>query len=369
MSVSIRATFTPALASRAAFSYRTPSASYDGMLSSGSTKAGTLAPAISPAICHASCAPASTSFSLNSRASRNAVAMSLRRLAYAIRGSWPCSTGSRASRSAAEADRGRSCARPNSARRRSYSSASRNTRRTRSTSAAREPPAKSFPVSESFRTTPTGDLTSISSIVLPARSMSTAWPLTRFPAGTASTVVTPSIRVTEMTTDAGLIPSATLKEAAMVSPLSRASRVPATAPISTRPICPAPSMRPGVTHFPVASMRAASGGTATPVPTAAILPSRIRTVALAILGPETGYTVPPVIAIVWASRNAIIGRSSPRRPASGRAGSRCGAGERGRSGRTQASRRCRPGSPVSRRRRGRPTRRPRRRSCPARASR
>src|ERR1051325_6634243 len=65
-----------------------------------------------------------------------------------------------------------------------------------------------------------------------------------------------------MTTDAGLIPSATLKEAAMVSPLTTASRVPATAPISTRPIWPAPSMRPGVTHFPVASMRVASAGTA-----------------------------------------------------------------------------------------------------------
>src|SRR6266487_4166320 len=71
------------------------------MLSSGSTSTGTPACAISPAICQPSWAPASTSLSLNSRASRSALSMSLRRLAYAISGSWPCSTGSRASRSAA----------------------------------------------------------------------------------------------------------------------------------------------------------------------------------------------------------------------------------------------------------------------------
>jgi hypothetical protein len=30
-------------------------------------------------------------------------------------------------------------------------------------------------------------------------------------------------------------------------------------------------------------------------------------VAFSILGPDTGYTVPPVMAIVWASRKAIMG--------------------------------------------------------------
>src|SRR5213592_4199158 len=73
-------------------------------------------------------------------------------------------------------------------------------------------------------------------------------------------------------------------------------------------------------------MRVASDGTTTLVPTAAILPSRISTVALAILGPDTGYTVPPVTAIVCARRTAIIGRCQPTAPA--RARSRCGAGAR-----------------------------------------
>ena len=100
---------------------------------------------------------------------------------------------------------------------------------------AREPPASSLPLSDRSATTPTGDFTSICSIVAPSRSMSTAWPLTRFPAGTASAVVMPSILVTGMRVDAGLIPSATLNAAAIVSPWIEPSRVPGTALISTRP--------------------------------------------------------------------------------------------------------------------------------------
>src|SRR5882762_11477949 len=80
-------------------------------------------------------------------------------------------------------------------------------------------------------------------------------------------------------------------------------------------------------------MRVAPAGTATLAPTAAIRPSRIRTVAFAILGPETGYTVPPVIAIVWASRKAIM--AAPRK-------SRFLADVQDRCDRTPASRRCRP---------------------------
>ncbi len=98
----------------------------------------------------------------------------------------------------------------------------------------------------------------------------------------------PSIRVTGMTVEAGLIPSATLKDAAMVSPCTLASRVPGTALISTRPSWPAPSMRPGVIHFPAASMWVASGGMGTFVPTATMRPSRISMLALASFGPETG---------------------------------------------------------------------------------
>ena len=98
----------------------------------------------------------------------------------------------------------------------------------------------------------------------------------------------PSIRVTGITAEAGLMPSATLNAAATVSPASAPSRVPRTAPISTSPIWPPPSMSPGVTHLPVASIRVASDGIVTLAPTAAIFPSRIRTVASAIFGPETG---------------------------------------------------------------------------------
>jgi len=85
-----------------------------------------------------------------------------------------------------------------------------------------------------------------------------------------------------------LIPSATLKAAAMVSPCTLASRVPGTALISTRPSWPVPSINPGVIHFPAASMRVAPEGIDTFVPTATIRPSRISTVALASFGPETG---------------------------------------------------------------------------------
>ena len=84
------------------------------------------------------------------------------------------------------------------------------------------------------------------------------------------------------------MPSATLNAAATVSLASAPSSVPRTALISTSPIWPPPSIRPGVTHLPVASIRVASEGTVTLAPTAAILPSRIRTVPSAIFGPDTG---------------------------------------------------------------------------------
>src|SRR6059058_361001 len=311
------------------------------MLSSGCTRTGTPAAAISPAISHPSAAPARISFSWNSFARRSAVSMSLRRSAFAISGSRPCSTGSNASRSGAAAASGCIWARLKSALRRSYSSASRNNRRSRAETPARDPPASSLAASERLATRPTGDLTSICSMVAPSRSISTAWPLIRCPAGAARAVVIPSMRVTGISTDAGLSPSATLNEAATLSVARLPSRVPATAPISTSPICPPPSISPGVTHLPAASMRVASDGTTTLVPTAAILPSRISTVALAILGPDTGYTAPPVTAIVCARRTAIIGRCQP--PAPARARSRCGAGAPDRYGRTRASPRCRPG--------------------------
>ncbi len=48
-------------------------------------------------------------------------------------------------------------------------------------------------------------------------------------------------------------------------------------------------------------MRWAPAGIGTFAPTAAILPLVIMTVPFSIGGPLTGYTLPPVIAIVWAA--------------------------------------------------------------------
>src|SRR5439155_874514 len=82
-----------------------------------------------------------------------------------------------------------------------------------------------FPLSDRSATMPTGVLTSISSMVLPARSINTACPATRFPSGVASAVVTPSMRVTGISIDAGFRPSATLNAAAIVSPRRKPSRL------------------------------------------------------------------------------------------------------------------------------------------------
>ena len=76
--------------------------------------------------------------------------------------------------------------------------------------------------------------------------------------------------------------------AATSLPRNAPSLVALTALISVRPSWVPPSIRPGVTHLPRASMRVASPGTVTAGPTAVIRPSRIRTVAFSILGPETG---------------------------------------------------------------------------------
>ena len=134
----------------------------------------------------------------------------------------------------------------------------------------------------------TGDFATMASIVAPSRSISTACPQIRSPVGTANVVVTPSMRVTAINVDAGLIPSATLKAAATSLPRSVDSFVPCTALISRSPIWPAPSINPGVTHLPVASMRVAPAGIATFVPTAVTRPPWISTVAWSIFGPDTG---------------------------------------------------------------------------------
>ena len=73
-------------------------------------------------------------------------------------------------------------------------------------------------------------------MVAPSRSMSTAWPRIRPSAGAASAVVTPAMRVIGINVEAGLMPSATLNDAATVSFRTAASFVSRTAPISVSPI-------------------------------------------------------------------------------------------------------------------------------------
>ena len=205
------------------------------MLSSGSTRTGTPAAAISLGIVHPSAVPARMRCSLYSLPIRNAVSISLRRLATTISGNWPRRTGSSASRSAAPADRGCIWARLKSLRRRAYSSASSNTRRNRAATPAREPPPASFVASLKPATIAAGDLTRIASIVAPSRSMSAAWPQIRLELGgtprlpgTAKVIVTPSARETAMSTEAGLMPSSTLNAAATSLPRSVYSLVPCT---------------------------------------------------------------------------------------------------------------------------------------------
>ena len=61
-------------------------------------------------------------------------------------------------------------------------------------------------------------------------------------------------------------------------------------------------MKPGSTHFPAASTTATPGGTSKPGPsTAAIFPSRSRTVPPSIGSPSIGTTRPPTIAVSAAA--------------------------------------------------------------------
>ena len=192
------------------------------------------------------------------------------------------------------------------------------------------------------------------------RSTIAAWPAMSPPAGMTPTVVTPPLRAGARCTLAGLKPSHTVNAAEMPSsPDGITSRVSATAPISTTPSCVAAFTRPGVTHLPVASTRCAPAGMATSRPTAAMRPSRMSTVPFSMRGPLTGYTVPPVMAIVCAAaaeaaRSAAVGsaRSTragrisgslrPARRARSRARSRCATAAPGRGGRRGARRRSTP---------------------------
>ncbi len=104
-----------------------------------------------------------------------------------------------------------------------------------------------------------GSRTSITSRVSPQRSMIAPWPENRPPAGRLIAVVTPAMRVTGMTMEFGFSPSDTRKPAATRSSCSgaRMSLEGCTASISTNPRFVPESMKPGVTIWPLASMRIA----------------------------------------------------------------------------------------------------------------
>ena len=109
--------------------------------------------------------------------------------------------------------------------------------------------------------------------------------------------VTPAMRLTGISTERGLIASATSNAALKRESPAEASRVSLTAPTSTTPNWLWGSKMPGVTILPLASMRSASAGMSTLAPTAAILPSLTSTVPCSILpAAPSVYTVPPVMA-------------------------------------------------------------------------
>ena len=58
-------------------------------------------------------------------------------------------------------------------------------------------------------------------------------------------------------------------------------------------------------------MRVAPAGTVTLTPTAVMVPLSISTVAFSIGGPETGYTLPPTIAIGCAAAPAAAPNTNP----------------------------------------------------------
>jgi hypothetical protein len=71
------------------------------------------------------------------------------------------------------------------------------------------------------------------------------------------------------------------------------------------------SMKPGTTTLPVASITLASAGIGTSLPTASILPPRIRTTPFSIGGPATGMMRPPLTARrSWAASGPAAARVS-----------------------------------------------------------
>ncbi len=73
-------------------------------------------------------------------------------------------------------------------------------------------------------------------------------------------------------------------------------------------------MKPGSTHFPLASTTTTSEGTVKPGPSMAVIfPSRNRTVPPSIGSPSTGTTRPPTIAVslLVSVTRPILGAENP----------------------------------------------------------
>ena len=136
-------------------------------------------------------------------------------------------------------------------------------------------------------------------------------------AGATMAVVTPAIRLTGMSIERGLIAGVTSNDAVNCRPSTERSLVCLTPETSSMPNRLIGSNSPGVTIFPVPSMRVAPAGTAAPAPTASIFPSRRTTVACSIFpGAPSVYTVAFVIAYV--SPRAGEDNAKPQRAAAAR---------------------------------------------------
>ena len=148
--------------------------------------------------------------------------------------------------------------------------------------------------------------------------MATVWP----PIGLAEpgltlTASTPPMMASRKPWSAGLIASSARTCAAFGSVRSLVSWPAQPSASSATPAWACASMKPGSTHFPVASTISVPEGAVKPGPsTAAIFPSRSRTVPPSIGSPSTGTTRPPTIAVplLVSVTRLILGAENPAAP-------------------------------------------------------
>src|SRR5579862_6756008 len=145
--------------------------------------------------------------------------------------------------------------------------------------------------------------------------MAAVWP----PIGLADpgltlTASTPPAMASRKPSSAGLIASSARTWAVFGLVRSLVSWPAQPCASSCTPAWACASMKPGSTHSPVASTTVTPDGTANPGPsTAAIFPSRSRTVPPSIGSPSTGTTRPPTIAV--SVTRPILGPANPANPA------------------------------------------------------